>query len=342
MSEFKAPPRIRPFELPPEIIEETPSGEQRRTTNPKTSETLAELPRRRGWGRLGAITLLAVLGLCVLQAIVYVKALIETTPLIGWPFAALVGVVIASVAAYVAREISDIRHMRRSERLRLRGRRLAGSELHGEADPLLVDLERQLMHRGEAAPALERFERSRADSLSDGETLVLYERTVIAPLDRQTYRHVLEASRDIGLLTALSPLGLLDGLFVVWRTTLMFRVIARTYGLRLGPVATLGLLRKCIRNAAIAGVADIVGHAAVEHVGASITAMLSARAGQGAGNALLAARLGIEAIRETRPLPFIAEEPPKLRHIRQALFENGKNSKNGRREPVYQPTSSRL
>jgi putative membrane protein len=49
--------------------------------------------------------------------------------------------------------------------------------------------------------------------------------------------------------------------------------------------------------------------------------MLSARAGQGAGNALLHARLGIEAIRQCRPLPFMAEEPPRLSSIRKALFE---------------------
>ena len=46
-------------------------------------------------------------------------------------------------------------------------------------------------------------------------------------------------------------------------------------------------------------------------------AMLSARAGQGAGNALLHARLGIEAIRQCRPLPFMAEEPPRLASVRQ-------------------------
>ena len=56
-------------------------------------------------------------------------------------------------------------------------------------------------------------------------------------------------------------------------------------------------------------------------VGAGLLAMLSARAGQGAGNALLHARLGIEAIRQCRPLPFMAEEPPRLANVRKALFD---------------------
>ena len=89
-----------------------------------------------------------------------------------------------------------------------------------------------------------------------------------------------------------------------------------------GPTVTVSLLKGSIRNAALAGLADVVTHAAVESVGAGLLAMLSARAGQGAGNALLHARLGIEAIRQCRPLPFMAEEPPRLASVRKALFEN--------------------
>ena len=121
----------------------------------------------------------------------------------------------------------------------------------------------------------------------------------------------------------LMPVGLLDGVLVVWRTTLMLRQVARLYGLTLGPTATFHLLRRSVRNAALAGVADIVSHAALEHVGASITAMLSARAGQGAGNALLASRLGLEAIRLSRPLPYITLAPPRLKQIRDAIFDDG-------------------
>ena len=166
-----------------------------------------------------------------------------------------------------------------------------------------------------------RFNEQRHEAMSDGELLRLFERQVLAPVDREAYRLVLQSSRDIGLLTALSPLGLLDGVLVLWRTSVLFRAVARLYGMAPGPTATFQLLKGSIRNAALAGLADVVTHAAVESVGAGLLAMLSARAGQGAGNALLHARLGIEAIRQCRPLPFMAEEPPRLATIRKALFE---------------------
>ena len=47
-------------------------------------------------------------------------------------------------------------------------------------------------------------------------------------------------ARDIGALTALSPLGVLDGLIVPWRTLSMLRAIAELYGARPGAAASIG------------------------------------------------------------------------------------------------------
>ncbi len=307
-------PPVRPFELDPragrfETVEETP-------------ELPAELPpppvppARPFWRRPGLLLLGSIIGLVLIQAFDHVTSLIETTPLLGWPFAGLLAVVVVTTFGTLWKEVFNLRRVRRAERLRLTGQRLAGSELHGEAEGYLHDLDQQLgeRHKAEIRAASER-------GLADAEILALYERQVLAPRDKRAYRLVLEASRDIGLLTALSPLGLMDGLLVLWRATMMIRGIARAYGLALGSAAAFGLLRRCIRNAAIAGLADVVSHAAFEHVGASLAALLSARAGQGAGNALLAGRLGLEAIRLTRPLPFIAEPEPRLSHVRAAIFD---------------------
>ena len=286
----------------------------------RNSETASPPSGKRSWtGRLAGAFFLAAAGLVGLEAVRHVSAMIETTPLIGWPFLVLLSIVGATTMLFLGREIRDMRDMREGGELRGSADRLRNSDLHGEAQPLISRISRRLG----SDDGLTRFEQARTDQHSDGEQLALYERHVVAPLDKRAYRLVLEGSRDIGLLTALSPLGLLDGFLVIWRTLVMIRQIARLYGLHMGPAASLSLLRQCLRNAAIAGVADVVSHATIEHVGASITAMLSARAGQGAGNALLAARLGLEAIRQSRPLPYIAEEQPRLKHVREAIFAKG-------------------
>lgn len=318
MSERRPPPQ--PFELDPataaiRVEPEPPPPEP--SAEGELPEPTPSRPRRR----LVALLVGGLLGLLLLQAVLYVQRLVSENPWLGWPFAALLVVVASSTGALIGRELAELRRLARRARLRAAASRLVGSELHGEAPALLDAVARELATEPASRPGLERYRDRASDALADGERLVLFERTVLAPLDRRAYRLVLESARDIGLLTTLSPVGLLDGLFVLWRTTLLLKAVARLYGMAPGPAASLALFRKCLRNAALAGIADVVTQAALEHAGASILATLSARAGQGAGNALLAAKLGLEAIRETRPLPFLAEEPPRLSHIRKALGE---------------------
>lgn len=315
MSERPGP---RPFELDPAAARLLPEPKAAELPAASEAEVPPARPPRR---RAGLVLGFGILGLLVLQAVILVRDLVAESPWLGWPVAALLALVAASATLLVGRELRDLGRLRRRAVLRERAVRLVGSDLHGEAPALLEAVGRELAPLPEAGRSLARFRAEASEALADGERLVLFERTVLAPLDRQAYRLVLTSARDIGLMTALSPLGLLDGLLVLWRTALLLKAIARLYGMAPGPAASLALFRRCLRNAALAGLADLVTQATLEHAGASLLATLSARAGQGAGNALLAAKLGLEAIRETRPLPFVAEEPPRLAHIRKALLD---------------------
>jgi putative membrane protein len=322
-------PALRPFELDPAApgvrVEEVPTAlAASAAAEAETPRLVEPAPARRGWGgRLLGLFTLGVVGAGVVQAIDYVAGLLVTEPWLGVPFAVFLGVALVSGAAFAAIEVADLRRLSKRAATRQAAERLAGSELHGEAEALLAPLETRFGERPALAGQVAAFRAQRHDAMNDGELLRLFEKKVLAPVDQAAYRLVLESSRDVGLLTALSPLGLLDGVLVLWRTTILFRSIARLYGMAPGPLTTLKLLKGSVRNAALAGVADVVTHAAVEHVGAGLLALLSARAGQGAGNSLLHARLGIEAMRQCRPLPFMAEEPPRLASVRKALFDNG-------------------
>ena len=318
-------PAVRPFELDPQgaaVVPVTPEEALAEAEDALDGEVLPPGPRKRSWGgRLLGLFTIGVVGAGVIQAVDYVTSLLATDPLLGWPFAVFLGMAVFALTAFATGEIADMRKLSRRAHTRAAADRIAASELHGEAEPLLAKLAPQFADRPRLMANVEQFNAQRHEAMSDGELLRLFERQVLAPVDRAAYRLVLESSRDVGLLTALSPLGLLDGVLVLWRTSILFRSIARLYGMAPGPSVTVSLLKGSIRNAALAGLADVVTHAAFESVGAGLLAMLSARAGQGAGNALLHARLGIEAIRQCRPLPFMAEEPPRLANVRKALFD---------------------
>lgn len=337
---MSALPPTRPFELDPRQveIELVPEPQGGALTVPDELEAAAVAVPRRRWRKrlLGALGV-GLVGTLVVQAVSYVTGLIDVQPLLGWPLAVLTGVTVGSGLTYAAIELRDFRRLSRRAKLRSEAERLAASELHGEAGPLIDAIAESLAPQAQTGRAVAEFRARASDALNDAEQLVLFERQVVAPIDRAAYRLVMEGSRDIGILTALAPTGLLDGVLVLWRTSVMMRQIARLYGVAPGPAATLMLLRRCFRNAALAGLADIVAHAAVEHVGASLLAMLSARAGQGAGNALLAARLGLAAVRECRPLPFITERPPRLAELRKAILETAPSQPLQLDEPPTEP-----
>lgn len=316
-------PWIAPFELDPNKVEFEPEPQEQ---PPSTELTVAmvETEKRKGrgfWRTLGWLGLGAAIVAILLDTGYRLLGQIESQPLLGIPMAILIGLVVIAALAIFLREVVQLRRLSRRAWLRGEGARLSGSDLHGESQPLLAQVTSGLPATPPIQAARTSFESKDDDVLGDGERLRLYERVVLEPVDRLAYRLVLESSRDIGILTALAPYGLLDGMLVLWRTTIMLRQVARLYGIAPGPAATAALLRRCLRNSAIAGLADVASHALLEQAGASLVTLLSAKAGQGAGNALLSARLGLEAIRECRPLPFVATSPPSLGQLRKAILE---------------------
>lgn len=310
---------LEPFERDPAAIVVVP-------------DTEAAEPPEAAWGgrpaaksgRSGRLAAMAagfgLTGLVLGDAARRIGGLIAESPLIGLPLAVFGLLFVVGTAALALREWRGLRQLLRRAGLRAAAARLVGSDFHGEAARLLSQIAEELPDLPDRRRPLAVYRALSRPTLADGEQLELFERHILRPLDRRAYRLVLEASRDIGVLTALSPAGLFAGVLVLWRTLLLLRTIASLYGMSPGPVASLALFRRALRNAVLAGVADVATHAALEHMGAGLAALLSARAGQGAGHAVLAARLGLEAIRLTRPLPFIAEKPPSLRQVTKSLF----------------------
>jgi putative membrane protein len=313
---------IAPFELDPRTLR--PNRIELAEPEPSLpAPALPEPPKppARPWLRLfvgaGALLTVALLGL---EAYQLLASLFATAPLLGSLFALLIGLVAIGALGMAGREIMGLVRLARAERLRAEGGRLLGSDLHGRADDLIEAIRRAHRGRAEVQEAIAKFERTASEDLNDAERLRLFAQSVLAPIDRQAYRVVRNAARDIGALTALSPLGLLDSFIVLARTLAMLRSIARLYGMRPGYFATISLLRRAFGNVLVAGVSELLSDAAVETIGASLLSMLSARAGQGVVNGLLAAKLGLSAMQLCRPLPFAEDEIPSLRQLRSELL----------------------
>jgi putative membrane protein len=318
---------IAPFELDPatlkpgdiEMVQPEPEA-----ALPAKAAPVLELaePGRRPWLSLllGAGSLFAV-GLLGLNAYDFAAGLFERSVWLGGGFSILLGLAALGAIGVVGREFLSLRRLGRVDDLRIEGERLMASEAHGRAEDFLRNVEKLYRDRVELDEPIWRFHDQASDALNDRERLELFAHSVLSPIDRAAYQVVKTSGRDIAVLTALTPIGAIDSLIVMVRTVNMMRGIAKLYGVRPGFTATLKLAKRGIRNIVIAGVGELVSHAAVETAGASLLRVLSARAGQGAVNGLLAARIGLSIMELCRPLPFTEDELPSLKTLRSEIFK---------------------
>ncbi len=320
---MKQKERLRPFEIDPEtlkpgdfeILQPEPDGSLPAPLAPAEVSSA-----KKPWLKLflGAAAAFA-LGVVGLDAYDYAVSLFERSVWLGGAFSALLALSAAGALGVVGRELWSLRRLAKVDHLRVEGERLMTSEAHGRAEDFLRKVEKLYRERTELDRPIVDFHDRASDALNDRERLELFAHTVFQPIDKAAYQVVVRSGRDIGVLTALTPIGALDSLIVMVRTVTMMRSIAKLYGVRPGFAATIRLLKRGVRNIVIAGVGDLVSHAAVETAGASLLKMLSARAGQGAINGLLAARIGLSVMQICRPIPFAEQELPSLKKLRSEI-----------------------
>jgi len=279
-------------------------------------------PKRR---RRAAAVFVGSLAALVLAAVGFdtadmIARAFDISPWLGGVLSGLAGVAVASLGVVTGREWRAFARLRRVDALRMEAALLRSKGGHGGARPLLDRVEALYAGRREMEGPRRDLSSALTDAHDDREVLDLAERTLLAPLDRQAYRLVLTASRDVGVATALSPAALLDVAVVLWRNMKLVREVAALYGARPGLIGSARLVRRMAENIGVAGVADASDALVTDALGGTLAAALSARLGQGVINGLLTARIGLTAMHLCRPLPYAENRRPRLAEIRKELL----------------------
>lgn len=155
---------------------------------------------------------------------------------------------------------------------------------------------------------------------SDSEVLSLFEYQVMAPIDKLAIKQVSNNASAASVMIAVSPFALLDMLIVLWRNIRMMNQVSEIYGLHLGYWGRVKLIRKIFHTMLFAGAAEILSDAGNYALSAGITGKLSTRVAQGMGAGVLTARIGIKAISESRPLPWLSQTRPNLSGLSKQLL----------------------
>ncbi|MDG6895503.1 YcjF family protein [Volucribacter amazonae] len=175
-------------------------------------------------------------------------------------------------------------------------------------------------------PRLVQWQQQLNEAHSAQEVSYLFSQTVLADLDRQAKKAISHSAGEATLIVAISPLALVDMLFVAWRNLRLINKIAQIYGIELGYFSRIRLLRMVLVNIAFAGASELVQEMGMDWLSQDITAKLSARMAQGIGVGLLTARLGIKTMEFCRPIAFQAGEKPRLSMIHKQLLITLKDS----------------
>lgn len=285
-------------------------------------------PRAPWWRSPGRVLIVAfgALLLAVGTFDVYrllAAAFAESMPL-GTLFALLVGALAGAAGwtGYAMRQ--DLRRLQSADALRAQAQRMLASDdgLDLPMEDYLSALQAHYEGDARIAPRLGTFCDDVDSSVPARWQLERLSVDVFGPLDRIAFDTVKRHSQQAALLAMLSRIHLADFLIALWRSLALVRQIARTYGARPGTLGTARLWRGVLRNVVYAEVSEVAADTLGQVLGGGVAAKFSAQAAQGLGMGLLIGRLGLEAIRACRPLPFTGREAirPSLKVLGEGML----------------------
>ncbi|MGP9509995.1 YcjF family protein [Halomonas sp. AOP43-D1-39] len=273
-------------------------------------------PRKRRWGLIFALVGAAGLGTAELvtgipDALAQSQWLTMAWQAFGISLIGLGGITLL-------KELGRLRRLKRHDKLR---GELA--ELPQRSPKQARAMAEQLRHQLKLAdddPHWLAFQRASQHHHNGEDIQTLLRYHLLAPRDREAQRLITRMSGETAIMVAISPLTLVDMALVAWRSLAMVDRLCRLYGLELGYASRLRLFRNVLHNMAFAGASELATDASMDMLSLDLAGRLSARAGQGLATGLLSARLGLRAQRLCRPVPFTAEEQPKIADLRQDLW----------------------
>ena len=293
-------------DLLPEDLDPLPGA------TPDIQATLLKRPLGAlGWGLLG-VTVLSLL-----QLVLFVWHWLQASWLIGGLWSMALSLLLLGGVRVVWRELKELRQLKQRQDSQSQARILQSDNQSDGARQFCQRLAAQtgaLRQEGFA-----RWQEECELHHNSAEQLRLYSLRVLAEQDSQARARVSRWSGEAAVLVAVSPLASVDMLLILWRSLKMIDEIAACYGIRLGYWSRIRLLKQIARHMLYAGAAELITDVGLDWLGAELTARLSARVAQGVGAGLLTARLGLQTMQVCRPIPFAADERPRLGQIRSEL-----------------------
>ncbi len=301
---------------PDRAVETTPPPDRQdeRGNIPLPPEQMLQPPRRRNLAlRLALWTggLLVSLGLG-LMADRLIRDLFTRYEWLGWTGSIALALFMLALAILAIREISALRSLKNLDSLRDEARKTLVSDMPEQGARVTRQLEQLYRNRADMARARQAFRQQVRDQIDGAGQVQAAERCFMEPLDARARALTAATARRVAIVTAISPRAIVDIAFVIYESVKLARAIAALYGARPGLFGSWRLAGAILSHLAVTGGVALGDSVIQQLLGHGLAAKLSARLGEGLVNGLMSVRVGIAAMRVTRPLPFDQLKQPQV------------------------------
>lgn len=277
-----------------------------------------ELTSKRTGRKLKVFLFAIVLLASSAELVFFILDMVEQMDWLAGVWLAIFSVLGIWILRQVFIEYKGLKQLKRQENIRRQSQQMASTSVIGLAEQHCLKIANSLPK--EHQHLVVNWRDSVDSHHSDSEVLSLFEHQVLAPIDKLALKQVSNNASAASVMIAVSPFAILDMLIVLWRNIRMMNQVSEIYGLRLGYWGRVSLIRKIFHTMLYAGAAEILSDAGNYALSAGITGKISTRIAQGMGAGVLTARIGLKAIDESRPLPWLSEKKPGLSGISKQLL----------------------
>ncbi len=316
------PTKSRSKTAAPTLVFETEPEHTDLVTLPQTATLHG--PRRFRWLGLLASALFALFSMWAALSIVQlVQSFFVLTPWLGWLAFAVAGVAALAAVAIVIREIVGLWRLERIEHIQEQAARAINLDERSSAENVCRELETLYADRADVQWGLKQFASHRSDILDPRDRVKLADTLMVQPLDEVAHRIIARRARRVTLLTTVTPIAMLDILFVAAQNFAMLRELATLYGGRPSTLSTMKLARMVATHLAVTGGLALSDNLIQHVVGKGILGRLSSRFGEGAVNGILTSRIGLAATAVCRPVPRDAATSDTLASLLKEVLTFG-------------------
>ncbi|MDQ0453838.1 YcjF family protein [Rhizobium paknamense] len=241
-----------------------------------------------------------------------IRDLFNRSDWLGYTALAVLGIGLLALFAVVAREVAGIYRLNAVQSIKEKASGLMLQGTASEARKLVGEVIALTGHRPETARGRTTLKEAESDVIDAPHLIALAERELLGPLDAKARMLIVNSSKRVSVVTAVSPRALVDLAYVLFEVVRLVRAMAELYGGRPGSFGMLRLLKDVFAHLAVTGSIAIGDGLAQQVLGHGLASRLSARLGEGVINGLMTARIGIAAMDLCRPLEFKALKRPGI------------------------------